>query len=119
MDMSNALAALGALAHPTRLSAFRLLVVAGPEGMSAGTVAKRLGVLQNTLSTHLGLLLRAGLIASRRQGRTIRYSADFDVMRALMEFLLRDCCAGRAEICAPLAAIAEGCAPCEPPMTRS
>ena len=109
MDQSDALEALAALAHETRLSAFRLLVTAGPEGLPASVIAERLGVLPNTLSTHLGLLSRAGLATGKREGRVIRYAADFGGMRALMSFLLRDCCAGRPELCAPLVAIAESC----------
>jgi ArsR family transcriptional regulator, arsenate/arsenite/antimonite-responsive transcriptional repressor len=109
MDQSDALNALSALSHQTRLSVFRLLVTTGPDGMPASTIAERLGVLQNTLSTHLGLLSRAGLVTGTREGRVIRYAADFDGMRALMSFLLRDCCAGRPELCAPLIAIAQSC----------
>jgi len=112
MDQKAALDVITALSHETRLTAFRLLVVAGPEGLPAGAISERLGVLSNTLSTHLGLLVRSGLVRSCREGRSIRYSADFGSMRSLMEFLVRDCCAGRPEICSPLAAIAESCGAC-------
>jgi len=112
METENALTALGALSHDTRLSTFRLLVTAGPDGLPAGDIAARLGVLANTMSNHLALLTRAGLVTARRDGRSVRYAADYDGMRDLMAFLVRDCCAGRPEICAPLAAIVEDCSAC-------
>lgn len=102
MQKRLALSALGALAHETRLDVFRLLVEAGPAGVPAGEIAARLGVLQNTLSTHLALLASAGLIRRTRDGRLVRYAADRDAMRALLEYLLHDCCQGNREICAPL-----------------
>jgi DNA-binding transcriptional ArsR family regulator len=103
MNKASALGALAAIAHETRLDAFRLLVKAGPAGVPAGEIAERLGVLQNTLSTHLAILANAGLIRRARDGRVIRYAADYDAMRALLEYLLHDCCDGNREICAPLA----------------
>lgn len=102
MDKPQALDALGALAHETRLDAFRLLVQAGPEGVPAGEIGARLGVLQNTLSTHLAALARAGLITRERQGRVIRCCADYAGMQALLTYLLQDCCRGDQTICAPL-----------------
>jgi ArsR family transcriptional regulator, arsenate/arsenite/antimonite-responsive transcriptional repressor len=102
MKKPQALDALAALAHETRLDVFRLLVQAGPEGVPAGEVADRLRVLQNTMSTHLGVLARAGLIRREREGRVIRYSADFDGMQKLLTYLLQDCCRGNPSICAPL-----------------
>jgi DNA-binding transcriptional ArsR family regulator len=102
--------ALGALAHETRLSVFRLLVKAGPEGMIAGAIAEERGVPPSTMSHHLATLERAGLVQSERQSRLIRYRADFVGMRRLMAFLLRDCCQGEPEMCGdliePLACIA-------------
>lgn len=106
MESKRALEALSALSHETRLSVFRLLVTAGPGGLSAGVIAEQLTVLPNTLSTHLGLLARAGLVVPARNGRTIRYSANYDGMRELMAFLVRDCCAGNPEICSSLVAVA-------------
>ena len=94
---------LSALAHASRLAVFRLLVKAGPEGVPAGEIARAIGVLPNTLSSHLNTLGHAGLIQSRRGGRSIIYSADYDRMRDLLAFLMEDCCGGRPEICAPLA----------------
>jgi DNA-binding transcriptional ArsR family regulator len=102
MDKANALDALTALSQATRLDVFRLLVRAGPAGMQAGRIAGELGVLQNTLSTHLGILSNAGLVRRERQGRMIRYRADYDAMRALLVFLLEDCCQGDRAICAPV-----------------
>jgi DNA-binding transcriptional ArsR family regulator len=102
MDKAKALEALAALAHETRLEVFRLLVQAGREGLPAGEIASELGVVQNTMSTHLSVLSRAGLVRKERNGRVIRCSADFEGMQALMAYLLRDCCRGERAICAPL-----------------
>ncbi|MBU2090198.1 MAG: metalloregulator ArsR/SmtB family transcription factor [Alphaproteobacteria bacterium] len=102
MDNLSAIESLSALAQETRLEVFRLLVQAGPEGLYAGEIAARLDVLQNTLSTNLAVLSRAGLIQARREGRSIRYSADLNAMSALLGFLMQDCCGGRPEACQPL-----------------
>tara|TARA_Y100001933_G_scaffold254139_1_gene295341 strand:- start:864 stop:1229 length:366 start_codon:yes stop_codon:yes gene_type:complete len=99
MDQAAAVAALSALAQDTRLSVFRLLVQAGEGGVSAGGIAERLDVRQNTLSTHLGILVAAGLVTKRRDGRTIYYAAAYPGMRALLTYLLEDCCGGRPELC--------------------
>lgn len=109
MLMPDAVEALSALAHGHRLAVFRLLVRAGSDGVPAGKIAREVGVLPNTLSTHLTVLGHAGLIQSRREGRSVIYSADYDGMRDLLGFLVADCCAGRPEICAPLAATVQGC----------
>jgi ArsR family transcriptional regulator len=111
METNNAVAALSALAHPGRLEIFRLLVRAGDPGMAAGEIARATGVLPNTLSTNLNILSGAGLVISRREGRSIIYTAAYDRMRELLAFLMEDCCAGNAAICGPLAAIAsQACA---------
>lgn len=102
MEKTDALEALTALAHPTRLSVFRLLVREEPEGLAAGAIAEALDVRSNTLSTHLTLLTRGGLVSAERHGRSIRYRVDLQGMRALLLYLTEDCCAGRPEICAPL-----------------
>src|SRR5262245_61614101 len=99
MKQIDALAALAALAQDTRLALFRYLVKIGPEGASAGDIAQALNVAPPTLSFHLKELERAGLIASKRQSRSIIYSANFERMRALLGFLTDDCCRGRPEIC--------------------
>jgi DNA-binding transcriptional ArsR family regulator len=113
MEIWLAVLGLGALAHEGRLSAFRLLVQAGPEGLPAGEIARRLEVLPNTLSANLTILSHAGLIGSRREGRSIIYASRYGAMRDLLSFLTEDCCGGRPEICAPLNDIL-ACAPaCE------
>ena len=111
MQLPSAVHALSALAQASRLAVFRLLVRAGPEGLPAGEIADEVGVRPNTLSTHLNILANAGLIQARREGRSIIYTADYERMRELLGFLMEDCCAGRPEICAPLAEIASraGC----------
>ena len=102
MQLPVAVEALSALAHGSRLAVFRLLVRAGPDGMAAGDIAREIGALPNTLSSHLTILGHAGLVQSRRDGRSIIYSADYATMRGLLGFLVDDCCAGRPEICAPV-----------------
>ena len=104
MQLPTAVEALSALAHTSRLAVFRLLVRAGSEGMAAGDIAREVGALPNTLSTHLTILGHAKLIQSRRDGRSVIYSADYDGMRGLLGFLVADCCAGRPEICGDLLA---------------
>ena len=104
MDMLDAVDALDGLANETRLRVFRLLVRAGPEGLSAGEIAADLGALQNTMSSHLHKLSRAGLVASHRSGRHIIYRADFSTLSQLILYLMEDCCAGSAELCEPIAA---------------
>ena len=99
MQTAEATDALAALAQENRLSAFRLLVRAGSAGLAAGDIAQTLAIPHNTLSTHLAILSRAGLIRSRREGRNIIYSADFEGTRALLSFLLEDCCQGAPEVC--------------------
>lgn len=102
MDKTLALEALSALSQETRLDVFRLLVNAGPGGLYAGEIAERLGVRQNTMSTNLAVLARAGLVRSEREGRSIRYVAELDGMRRLLAFLMEDCCGGRPDACRPL-----------------
>lgn len=110
MLLPQAVDALSALAQGHRLAVFRLLVRAGSPGLPAGEIAREVGVRPNTLSTHLTILGHAGLIQSRREGRSVIYSADYEGMRALLGFLVADCCAGRPEICGPLADTVQCCA---------
>ena len=110
MPPSNAIAALSALAHPGRLEVFRRLVRAGPGGLAAGEIARATGSLPNTLSSNLAILNAAGLTRSRRDGRSIVYSADFGAMRSLLAYLMEDCCEGRPEICADLSPVCQGVA---------
>jgi ArsR family transcriptional regulator len=115
MESENAILALAALAQPTRLDVFRLLVKHGPEGLAAGDIARALAVPQNTMSSHLGVLSRAGLVSAQRFSRSIVYRADLTHLQAVMLFMLRDCCDGRPEICAPLV---ESLTPCCPPKAK-
>ncbi|HWE47047.1 MAG TPA: metalloregulator ArsR/SmtB family transcription factor [Caulobacteraceae bacterium] len=108
--MNTAIEALAALAHPGRLAVFRHLVRAGPTGVAAGEIARSFDTPANTMSTQLAILARAGLINSRRESRSILYAADYDRIGALIGFLMEDCCQGRPEICAPIAAKAACCA---------
>src|SRR5471032_1946421 len=102
MDSRKSQAAFSALAQPTRLKAFRKLVAAHPQGLPAGDIAAFCKVPHNTMSTHLAALMRGGLIAVTREGRSMNYRADLDGFRGLVDFMMRDCCGGRAEICAPV-----------------
>jgi len=102
METNRAIAALSALAQPSRLAVFRLLVQTGPEGKAAGEIARALDLPPSTLSSHLSLLEGAGLLAATREGRVIRYAADLAGIRALMGWLLQDCCGGAPETCAPI-----------------
>jgi len=99
MVAPHALAALAALGQPTRLAIFRLLVRKEPTGLSAGALAEVVGCPHNTLSTHIAILARAGLVKGARAGRTITYRADAVGMSALIAFLVTDCCDGRPELC--------------------
>jgi ArsR family transcriptional regulator len=101
MNESQALAGFAALSQETRLQIVRLLVRAGLKGMAAGAIADALGVSPSNMSFHLKELDRSGLIAARREARSIIYTADYEMLRGLIEFLMKDCCGGRAEICAP------------------
>lgn len=102
MEMTNALLAFQALGQPTRLAVFRVLVQVGSAGLAAGDIARALDLRPNTLSTHLGLLVQSGLLTATRDGRSIRYFADMGGLRALMSWLLQDCCGGKAETCGPI-----------------
>ena len=101
MESFIAIAALQSLAQETRLEVFRLLVKAGPEGLTAGEIAAALSVPPPTLSFHLNHLRHATLIACRREGRSLWYSVSFEQIRALLGFLMEDCCQGRAEVLSP------------------
>lgn len=114
MESKLAVSALSALAHEGRLAVFRMLVQAGGDGVPAGEIARRLGVPANTLSANLNVLSHAGLIDSRRVGRSIIYTAAYERMAALLGFLMEDCCQGSAAICAPLADIVNRAACCTP-----
>jgi ArsR family transcriptional regulator, arsenate/arsenite/antimonite-responsive transcriptional repressor len=104
MDTQRAISALAALAQCTRLDTFRLLVRHEPHGLPAGEVARELAVPHNTMSAHLAILSRAGLVSAERQSRSIIYRADLGTLREMTLFLIKDCCQGRPELCAPLIA---------------
>jgi ArsR family transcriptional regulator, arsenate/arsenite/antimonite-responsive transcriptional repressor len=112
METKDAITRLAALAQESRLEVFRLLVRAGPEGVAAGDIARSLDITPNTLSSQLNILSNAGLIASRRDGRSIIYAAQYETMSDLLRYLMEDCCQGRAEVCAPLAEVAAQSACC-------
>jgi DNA-binding transcriptional ArsR family regulator len=95
MEMMQAVGALQALAQDTRLTAFRLLVEAGPGGIAAGEIARALEVAPPTLSFHLSALVHAGLVVSRREGRQVIYAANFDAMNRLVGYLMDNCCRGQ------------------------
>jgi ArsR family transcriptional regulator len=104
MEQDSAIAALAALAHPTRLNAFRQLVRHEPDGLPTGALVEASGLTQSTFSTHLAVLAKAGLVMAERSGRHQIQRANIDTLRSLMTFLVKDCCQGRAEICEPLLA---------------
>jgi DNA-binding transcriptional ArsR family regulator len=109
MDKEQTILALAALAQATRLDVFQLLAAHEPRGLPAGEIARHLAVPHNTMSSHLGVLTRAGLVRSERKSRSIIYRADLARFQAVVTFLLKDCCGGQPEICAPLV---DALAPC-------
>jgi len=84
------------------MDVFRLLVKSGSTGILSGAIGEQLDVRQNTMSANLAILLNAGLIRNHREGRSVRYYADFEGIRGLLAFLMEDCCGGRAELCQPI-----------------
>lgn len=104
MDATKVVDLLSALAHHNRLEIYRLLVEAGPEGMSAGSIADHIGVVPSSLTFHVQALQRSGLISQERVSRQLFYSADFQVMNALVDYLTKNCCGG-AQACAPACAL--------------
>jgi DNA-binding transcriptional ArsR family regulator len=112
MDTNEAISTLSALAQTTRLDTFRLLVTREPDGVPAGELARLMAIPQNTMSTHLAILARAGLVRGERHSRSIIYRADLMRFREIALFLLKDCCGGRPDICAPLIADLTPC--CKP-----
>ena len=111
MELCAAIEALSALGQESRLRVFRLLVQRGPQGIPAGDIAEQLDVPANTMSSHLAVLSRAGLVLSRKQGRSVIYAVDVEGTRKLLAFLVEDCCQGQPKVCQPLiaAALAECC----------
>ena len=109
IEETQALDAFAALSQATRLQMVRALVVAGPEGLAAGAVGEAVGASSSSASFHLSHLERAGLVQSRRAARSIVYSASYEGLSGLVEFLMRDCCQGRPEVCGPAAVVAASC----------
>lgn len=109
MNDRQALASFAALSQETRLRVVRTLVVAGPDGLAAGSIAERMGVSPSNLSFHLKELVHAGLISQQRESRSIVYSASFDTLAGLVKFLMEDCCSGHPGIRASLARSEECC----------
>lgn len=113
MDDKQALGAFAALSQETRMRIVRLLVTAGPEGMPAGVIGEAMdGASTSRMSFHLSHLEHAGLVQSRREGRSIIYSASFTALSDLIQFLMRDCCQGHPEVCNP--AVAALSCQCDP-----
>ncbi len=109
METRQAVAALSALAHDTRLRVFRLLVRQGPDGLPAGRIADRLGIAAPTMSAHLARLERAGLVRSWRVERWIYYAVDIEGTRRMLRYLTEDCCQGHPELCGDLLAASATC----------
>jgi len=101
MNPTKTVQALAALAHEHRLAIYRMLVARGPNGLAAGVIAERLGILPSSLTFHLQHLLRAGLVTQRRMSRQLIYAADFTVMNALVGFLTENCCGRGQSACLP------------------
>ena len=115
MESQVAIDIFAALSQSTRLDTFRLLMEYEPEGLPAGEIARRLDVPQNTMSTHLAILSRAGLIEAERHSRSIIYRAVVGRVREIASFLVQDCCGGRPDLCEPLIAeFTPCCTPKEP-----
>jgi DNA-binding transcriptional ArsR family regulator len=104
MNTDGTLSILSALAHPTRLDAYRLLIRHEPDGLSTGALVEASGLTQSTFSTHLAVMAKAGLVLTEKSGRQQIQRANLDALRGLMVFLVKDCCQGRAELCEPLLA---------------
>ncbi len=108
MNQQHAIESLAALAHESRLAVYRLLVREQPDTLAVGEISRRLGIVASTLSGHLGVLKRAGLVASSRHQREIHYAARLESIAALVRFLLEDCCDGRVENCKAILSLIPG-----------
>ncbi|MET0868653.1 MAG: metalloregulator ArsR/SmtB family transcription factor [Pseudorhodoplanes sp.] len=116
MESEPVILALSALAQSTRLDVFRLLVKHEPDGLAAGDIAKTLAVPHNTMSSHLAILLRANLVSSERESRSIVYRANLSMLEAVVLYLMKDCCGGKPDLCASLI---ESLTPCCSPKGKS
>jgi DNA-binding transcriptional ArsR family regulator len=112
MREAEAVEALSALAQSTRMQAFRRLVKAEPDGICVGDLAHDMGIPQNTLSTHLAILSRAGLVRAEKRERSVFYRPQLEIVSAITLFLLKDCCGGQPSLCAPISsALSQSCKP--------
>lgn len=102
MDQNTAIETFAALAQESRLAIYRMLVNIGPEGLTATAISKRMGIIPSTLSGHLAVLKRAGLLRATRRSREIHYAADLGAMNTLLSFMLADCCGGQVENCSEI-----------------
>ncbi len=114
MKADKAVAALNAIAHEHRLAVYRMLVQRGPDGLSAGEIADRIGVPPSSLTFHLQQLLHAGLVTQRRLGRQLFYATDFAAMNGLVSYLTENCCGGDKDSCAPACKPALAAKPARP-----
>ncbi|WP_319532275.1 helix-turn-helix domain-containing protein [uncultured Cohaesibacter sp.] len=102
MDTNSAATIFASLSQPTRLDVFRMLIEAGPDGMSSGDIGDRMGIKPNTMSVNLKQLLHSGLVRNERRGRQVYYFADMAAVGSLLSYLMQDCCGGRPELCSPV-----------------
>ena len=116
LSAPHALAALAGLGQATRLEIFRLLMRSEPDGLPAGSIAEMLECPHNTLSSHLAILARSGLIRGTRDGRSIIYRANVDAMKSLIAYLANDCCAGHPELCGVQDGLRAADCGCKPPV---
>lgn len=107
MDQDKAIEAFAALAQPSRMTIFRLLVRRGPDGLQVGEISRKLDIVPSTLSGHLSVLKRAGLLKAKRKQREIHYSANLSTVNDMVGFLLADCCDGRVENCSEILSLLE------------
>jgi DNA-binding transcriptional ArsR family regulator len=114
MDQRQALSSFAALSQETRLGIMRMLVIAGHDGLAAGAIAEKAGISASNVSFHLKELERAGLVAAKRDSRSIVYSASYEALGSLVRFLMEDCCSGHPEVCMP--ALAAPC--CQPSRSK-
>lgn len=114
MNQDAAIEAFSALAQTSRLAIYRMLVNVGPDGLTATAISKRIGVVPSTLSGHLAVLKRAGLLTATRHSREIHYAANLGVMNALLSFMLADCCGGQVENCSEILTLLDPKVYCNP-----
>ena len=107
MDQTRAIEAFAALAQDSRMAIYRMLVRKEPTGLPVGEISRQLNIVPSTLSGHLAILKRAGLLNSTRHQREIHYTANMTVMRELVGFMLEDCCNGQIDRCTEILTMLE------------